>query len=163
MRSTLLHDKVNKWARAKVHVYSDSVLCLGKMDEHTDANAKWKDQLPDFQQPYAYGESFVIDGEPIEFEWNICPDRQRWRFFNRFKTNWECVKQVQKKLKIESSSCATTLIGQRKEIPADCFSTSEKVKTHAGRFPARTLVIPRSRRRRKMVWTAHLHTRRTVE
>ena len=27
-RSTLCHDQVVKWAKAKVHVYSDSVLCL---------------------------------------------------------------------------------------------------------------------------------------
>ena len=45
MRSTLLHDEVIRWAKAKVHVYSDSVLCLGKMHEHTEANVKWKDQL----------------------------------------------------------------------------------------------------------------------
>ena len=34
MRSTLCHDQVIKWAKAKVHVYSDSVLCLGKMHSH---------------------------------------------------------------------------------------------------------------------------------
>ena len=37
MRSTLLHNIVIKWAKAKVHVYSDSVLCLGKMYEHSEA------------------------------------------------------------------------------------------------------------------------------
>ena len=30
MRSTLYHDQVIKWAKAKVYVYSCSVLCLGK-------------------------------------------------------------------------------------------------------------------------------------
>ena len=49
MRSTLLHDKVTKLAKAKVHVYSNSVLCLGKVHEHSEANAKWKDLLEDFQ------------------------------------------------------------------------------------------------------------------
>ena len=39
MRSTLLHHHVIKWAKATVHVYSDSVLRLGKMYEHTEANA----------------------------------------------------------------------------------------------------------------------------
>ena len=50
MRSTLLHDKVIKWAKGKVHVYSDSVVCLGKMLVHSEADAKWKDLLEDFQQ-----------------------------------------------------------------------------------------------------------------
>ena len=73
MRSSLLHDKVIKWAKAKVYVYSDSVLCLGKMQEHSEANEKWKDQLQYFQQSNGYKESFGIDAEPIEFEWNIFP------------------------------------------------------------------------------------------
>ena len=30
MRTTLLHDRAIKLSKAKVHVYSDSVLCLGK-------------------------------------------------------------------------------------------------------------------------------------
>ena len=29
-RSTLSHDQVMKWTKAKVRVYSDSALCLGK-------------------------------------------------------------------------------------------------------------------------------------
>ena len=61
-----------KWSsgrKQKVHVCSDS----GKMYEHTEANAKWKDQLQDFQQSNSYRELFGIDGEPIEFEWNIFP------------------------------------------------------------------------------------------
>ena len=32
--STLLHAKVIQWAKAKIHVYSDSGLCLGKMYDH---------------------------------------------------------------------------------------------------------------------------------
>ena len=67
------YNKVIKWAKAKVHVISDSVLCLGRMYEHTRANAKWKDHLHDFQLSNAYIEFFGTDGEPSEFEWNIFP------------------------------------------------------------------------------------------
>ena len=73
MRSTLQHDKVIKWTKAKVHVYSDSFLCLGKMHEHSEAHAKWRDQLQDCQQSNAYRKSRGIDGEPVEFEWTIFP------------------------------------------------------------------------------------------
>ena len=38
---TLCHDQAIKWAKAKVHVYSDSVLCLGKMHRHSEASEKW--------------------------------------------------------------------------------------------------------------------------
>ena len=50
MRSTLCHEQVIKWAKAKVHVYSDSVSSPGKMHDHSEANEKWKSQLKDFQQ-----------------------------------------------------------------------------------------------------------------
>ena len=71
MRSILCHDQVYKWPKAKVYVYSDSVLCLGRMHDHSEANAKWKGQLEDFEQTNAFRASFGIDGEPLEFEWNL--------------------------------------------------------------------------------------------
>ena len=40
MRYSLPHDKVIKLSKAKVHVYSDSVLCLGKMYGHPDVMVK---------------------------------------------------------------------------------------------------------------------------
>ena len=39
-RSTLMHDHAMTWAISKVHVYTDSVLCLGKMAEHSEAIMK---------------------------------------------------------------------------------------------------------------------------
>ena len=76
MRSTLLHDNVIKWTKAKVHVYSDSVLSLGKMHEHSEVNVKWQDQFQDFQRSNEYKDLFGIDGESIKFEWNFCQDLQ---------------------------------------------------------------------------------------
>ena len=73
MRSTLLKDTVIKWAKAKVHVYSESVLCLGKMYDHSEANKKWISRTQDFQQSNEYAALFGIDGEPVEFEWNFFP------------------------------------------------------------------------------------------
>ena len=73
MRSTLCYDQAIKWAKAKARVYSDSVLCLGKMHDHSEANEKWTSQIREFQQTNEYAELSGIDGEPIEFEWNIFP------------------------------------------------------------------------------------------
>ena len=36
------HPPVIKWAKAKVHVFSDSVLCLGKIPEPGEAVERWK-------------------------------------------------------------------------------------------------------------------------
>ena len=50
-----------------MHVYSDSVFC----SKDSEANGKWTSQIEDFQQSNEYVEGSGIDGEPIEFEWNI--------------------------------------------------------------------------------------------
>ena len=41
------------------------------MQEHSEANEKWKNQLQYFQQSNGYKELFGIDEEPIELEWNF--------------------------------------------------------------------------------------------
>ena len=43
-RSVLSHDQALKWAKAKVFVYSDSVLCLGMMHESKDGPLPTKKQ-----------------------------------------------------------------------------------------------------------------------
>ena len=42
MRKTLPQDRAVKLSKAKVHVYSDSVLCHGKIHEHPRSIEAWK-------------------------------------------------------------------------------------------------------------------------
>ena len=60
-------------SRAKVYVFSDSVLCLGKMSENPLSNIVWEDKLKWFKSSSQYRALDTIDGEPMEFEWNIFP------------------------------------------------------------------------------------------
>ena len=106
MTSSLLHDRKSSGRKPKVHVYSDAALCLGKMYEHPEANVRWKG--------HGYSALFGIDGEPIEFEWKISKHSQHCRFSKIFKTNLTFVKQVQKNLSIESSSCSLGNLLDRK-------------------------------------------------
>ena len=57
----------------KVYVFSDSVLCLGKMNENPQSNMTWEDRLTWFKSSSEYRALYKIDGEPMEFEWNIFP------------------------------------------------------------------------------------------
>ena len=70
---TLRHDQAIKWAKAKVHVHSNPALCLGRLNQPSEANIKWKEQIHYFQHWNEYAELSGIDGEPIEFEWDIFP------------------------------------------------------------------------------------------
>ena len=57
----------------KVYVFSDSVLCLGKIHENTQSHTAWEDRLAWFKSSLEYRDLDGIDDEPMEFEWNIFP------------------------------------------------------------------------------------------
>ena len=71
VRMTADHrDQVQKWSKAKTRVYSDSVLCLGRMISSEEvAKEKWFIQVSQFKMYCAVNEFYGIDGEAIEFEW----------------------------------------------------------------------------------------------
>ena len=117
-RSTLTHDQVITWTKAKVHVYSESARLLLKENvrafrsEPKMEKSSFRTSTVQLLQRFFEG----IDGEPIEFERNIFPGL----------TSLEILQKIQKDLellKIESSSCqcSVTSIGQRKEIQKDVF------------------------------------------
>ena len=59
--------------RAKVFVFSDSVLCLEKVLQHPDSNEAWKNRTAGVMSEKSYRDYDGIDGEPTEVEWNIFP------------------------------------------------------------------------------------------
>ena len=59
--------------RTKVYVFSDSVLCLGRILQHPDSNEAWKNRIAGVMADKSYRDYDGIDGEPTEFEWNIFP------------------------------------------------------------------------------------------
>ena len=57
--------------RAKVYVFSDSVLCLGRVHQHPESNKAWKKRIEWITTDKSYRDYDGISGEPTEFEWNI--------------------------------------------------------------------------------------------
>ena len=59
---------------AKVHVFSDSVLCLGKVLQHPECNEAWKDRVAGVKaEKNNYSDFDDVKGKSAEFEWNIFP------------------------------------------------------------------------------------------
>ena len=58
---------------AKVYVFSDSVLCLGKVLQHPECNQAWKDRVAGIRAEKDYSDFDDFKGESAEFEWNIFP------------------------------------------------------------------------------------------
>ena len=67
-------EEVISLSHANCYVFSDSVLCLGKMNENPQSNTVWEEQLSWFKDSPQYRTLDTFDGEPIEFEWNISQD-----------------------------------------------------------------------------------------
>ena len=59
--------------RAKVYVFSDFELCLGKIHKHPKSNEAWKDRIEWITTSESYRDYDGISGEPTEFEWNTFP------------------------------------------------------------------------------------------
>ena len=78
----MLHERVIKLSKARVHVHSDSVLCLRKMHPHLVVMERG---LEYFLGNKVYNEQCGIDGEPFEFEWNIFQDTPQWNCSARFR------------------------------------------------------------------------------
>ena len=83
-RLSLIDDEiVISLQRTKVYVFSDSVLCLGKVLQHPESNEAWKNRVAGIRSEKSYRDYDAINGESTEFEWNI---------FTGFKTLQLCDK-----------------------------------------------------------------------
>ena len=72
-RSVLGNDQAIKWAKAKVCVYVDSVLCVGQMKDTPGAIERWKVEEEGLRLYSSCQDAVGIDGEAIEFEWKNSP------------------------------------------------------------------------------------------
>ena len=57
----------------KVYVFSDSVLCFGRILQHPVSNEAWKKRIAGVMAEKSYRDYDGINGESTEFEWNIFP------------------------------------------------------------------------------------------
>ena len=66
-------ERVINLHRTKVYVFSDSVLCLGRVHQHPQSDEAWEHRLGWLKSSQNYRNFDGINGEPTEFEWNIFP------------------------------------------------------------------------------------------
>ena len=66
-------EEIISLSHAKVYVFSDSVLCLGKVNQNPTSNTVWEEKLSWFKDSPQNRTLDTIDGEPMEFEWIIFP------------------------------------------------------------------------------------------
>ena len=126
-----------------VYVFSVSVLCLGKVNENPKSNIAWEDRLKCKSSP-EYRTLDRIDGEPMEFEWNIFPG------FNTLQLSQE-VQELLLTLNVtpeiflmdglSSCRCSTTSHGDLKTIKKNASQVLNLVFLRKEIW-SRTMVIP---------------------
>ena len=130
-------EEVISLSHAKVYVFSDSVLCLGKVNQNPTSNTVWEQQLGWFKDSPQYRTLDTIDGEPMEFEWNIFP---------RF-TTLQLVGEVEKFMNKMSDpaqyqgrvifmSMFNDIAWGTKDNEQECIVNATLVSLFAKRFPA---------------------------
>ena len=111
-------------------------MCLGRVSRPSEANILWKELIQYYQKSAEYAEVSGIDGEAIEFEWNIFP---------RF-TSIEILRHLQKDLdarQINPDHCEGRIlfmsmfndIDWTKNVKSDaCMSNVREVSGYAKEF-----------------------------
>ena len=148
-------EEVFSLSHAKAYVFSDSVLCLGKMNQNPTSNTVWERQLGWFKDSSQYRTLDTVDGEPMEFEWNVFPG----------STTLELVREVQKLMskmgepeqfqgQIIFMSMFKEIIWRIKGNETERIANSTLVSLFAKNISSRTLVIPRTWIRKEVVFNS---------
>ena len=66
-------ERIINLQRTKVYVFSDSLLCLGKIQQNPESNKAWEERLGWITSSQNYRNFDGIHGEPTKFERNIFP------------------------------------------------------------------------------------------
>ena len=69
MSTSFLCEKAYRITKARVHVFSDSVFCAGKMGD--DPIVTWKSKIKWYSENNHFKDMNRTDGIPTEFEWKI--------------------------------------------------------------------------------------------
>ena len=130
-------EEVISLSHAKVFVFSDSVLCLGKVNQNPISNTAWERQLEWFKDSSQKRTLETIDGEPMEFEWNTFPRFTTMQLVQEVQNimNKMCEPQ-QLQGRIIFMSMFNDIIWRNKDNETECIANSTLVSIFAKRFPA---------------------------
>ena len=132
--TSLLHSRAYQYSSAKVYIFSDSVLCLGKMGD--DPVELWKKQIQWYSDNNYFSELNRIDGQPMKFEWKIFPGLTTVRILNQIQ---QMMGDLQCELenftgRIIFMSMFNDLVWDAEGNDEICANNSETIKQYAQSF-----------------------------
>ena len=136
-RLSLIGDEtVINLQRTKVYVFSDSVLCLGKVLEHPESKEAWKNRVAGARSEKSYRDYDAINGESTEFEWNIFPGFTTLQLCDKINDLLSKLGQTPETFsgRILFMSMFNDISCDRKDNKDECLKNAETVKVLARRF-----------------------------
>ena len=120
----------------KVHVFSDSVLCLGKVLQHPECNEAWKSRVAGVRAERNYRDFEIVSGESTEFEWNIFPGFTSLQLCDKIINLLSSLGQSPETFtgRILFMSMFNDISCDRYDNKDECLKNAEFVKTFSKRF-----------------------------
>ena len=120
----------------KVYVFSDSVVCLGKVLQHPECNEAWKNRVAGVRAERSYRDYDAISGESTEFEWNIFPEFTTLQLCDKISNLLSSLGQSPETFtgRILFMSMFNDISCDRYDNKAECLKNADFVKTFAKRF-----------------------------
>ena len=136
-RLSLIGDEtVINLQRTKVYVFSDSVLCLGKVLQHPESNEAWKNRVAGVRSEKSYRDYDAINGESTELEWNIFPGFTTLQLCGKVNDLLSDLGEAPETFtgRILFMSMFNDISCDRKGNKDECLANAETVKVLARRF-----------------------------
>ena len=120
----------------KVYVFSDSVLCLGKVLQHPECNEAWKNRVAGVRAEKSYRDYDAVSGETTEFEWNIFPGFTTLQLCDKISDLLSSLGQTPESFtgRILFMSMFNDIFCDRYDNKDECLKNADFVKTFAERF-----------------------------
>ena len=112
------------------------MLCLGKVLQHPESNEAWKNKVAGIRSEKRYRDYDAINGESIEFEWNIFPGFTTLQLCDKISDLLSSMGQTPESFTEEFffMSMFNDIFCDRYDNKDECLRNANIVKTFAGRF-----------------------------
>ena len=120
----------------KVYVFSDYVLCLGKVLHHPECNEAWKNRVAGVRAEKSYRDYDAVSGETTEFEWNIFSGLTTLQLCDKISNLLSSSGQTPESFtgRIIFMSMFNDIFCDRHDNKDECLKNADFVKTFDQRF-----------------------------
>ena len=126
-------ERIINFQRTKVYVFSDSVLCLGRIHQNPDANEAWNKRMEWVTSSRSYRNFDGINGEPTEFEWNIFPGFDTLQLYGKVTDLLSRLGETPTG-RILFMSMFNDISSEKKDNEEECLANAKVVSLYAKKF-----------------------------